>query len=319
MVTGLARNLDFVAGLEADLLAPAAVWDVFPLDDMEGILRNGDCNYGPNAVDREVASKLHRYLAHVGEGVDEEAANEFRCLSSDAYDITPMPDGGGVSSDIIASNLGLVHALGLAEADFDLVAERGAHVIWSPRSNVSLYGKTLNVTYLLDAGINVALGPDWLPSGSATMAREAVYAFSVTRKSYGISLDSKTIWEMMTINAARAASFGEYIGSLEVGKLADIVVFRGGKGDPFSQAIFAHEENIELVFRGGRVLVAGEFTKGLGRGTCESVLFGSFRKTLCVADELGSTYTDFKTALEGVYPAILPEIPPDEPTCESIR
>jgi cytosine/adenosine deaminase-related metal-dependent hydrolase len=315
MATGLARNLDFAVGLEAGLVSPPDIWEVFPLDDGEGMLRRGDCDYGPNAIDHERASKYYKFIAHVAEGIDEEAANEFRCLSDENYDNLPMPTGGGLSTDIIAPNLVLVHALGLSEADFDLVAERGAHIIWSPRSNMFLYGNTLNVSYLLEAGVNVAIGTDWLPSGSATMGREAICAASVTRQLFGRSLEPKAIWEMMTINAARAAGFEQHLGSLEAGKLADIVVFKGTSGDPHSQAIFSPADNIELVLRGGHTLLADDRLRDFVSPSCEEVQFDRSLKRACIADELGSSFADFAASLTGIYPAILPRIPPLEPSC----
>ena len=61
MVPGLTRNLDNVAGLEAGIGAPVATWDVFPLNDAPGILRDGDCDYGPNMTMAEEAGKLYWY------------------------------------------------------------------------------------------------------------------------------------------------------------------------------------------------------------------------------------------------------------------
>ncbi|CAJ2502834.1 Uu.00g102280.m01.CDS01 [Anthostomella pinea] len=328
MVSGLTRNLDYVAGLEDGLVAPVALNDVFPLDDADGIMRNGDCDYGPEPMNRETAGKLHRYIAHIGEGLDAEAANEFACLSNMTFDNMPASDGGGLSTDLIAPNLAIIHALGLSTADFDLVAARDAQVVWSPRSNVFLYGKTLNVTYLLEAGITVALGTDWLPSGSATMGREAVCAASFTEESYGMTLEPKTLWEMMTLNAAKVAGFEQDLGSIEVGKLADIVVFDGQaqgrsdmkhQSDAFAQAIFAPAENIELVLRGGKFMLASNGLKSLSTDTCETLAFGNVNKTACVADELGSSFKEFEASLQGVYPAILPAVPPDEPSCELTR
>ncbi|KAJ4305763.1 hypothetical protein N0V90_001295 [Kalmusia sp. IMI 367209] len=321
MAPGLARNLDFAAGLGGDLVAPAAVYDIFPLDDSAGILRNGDCDYGPHAVAADEVARCNMYLAHIAEGIDAEAANEFRCLSNSTYDTDPLPGGGGLSVDIVRPNVALVHALGLTKADFDLVAMRGAHVIWSPRSNVFLYGKTLDVSYLLGKGINVALGTDWLPSGSATMGREAICATSVMRKSYGVEMGSRVLWELMTINAAKAARFQEYVGSLEIGKLADIAVLenRVGGGDPYAQVVYGSSINIELVLRGGKVMVMSQELGGLSGRNCERVMFGEIQKIVCVADELGQTYVQFERRLGGVYPAIFPEVPPDEPSCEPTR
>jgi hypothetical protein len=320
MVPGLTRNLDFIAGLEESLLAPRAVFDVFPLNDAKGIQRTGDCDYGPNATTQEKAGSLYRYMAHIAEGVDGAAENEFRCLSSETYDTTPLAQGGGLSTDIIAPNLALIHALGLTEADFDLVAERGAKVVWSPRSNVFLYGKTLNVTYLLEAGITVALGTDWLPSGSATMSREAVCGVSVTKESYERTIESKVIWEMMTINAAKVAGFEDYLGSFEIGKLADIAVFGGvPEQDPFAQAVFSMGEDVQLVMRGGKILLAEDSLHDVTTGACESLMFGNSKKTVCVEEELGISFADFESSLQGVYPAIYPGVPPGEPTCEPTR
>ncbi|CRK17025.1 hypothetical protein BN1708_011909 [Verticillium longisporum] len=288
MAPGLTRNLDYVAGVGPEIPAPAG--------------------------------KLYRYMAHVGEGVDAEAENEFRCLSSATYDTTPKAGGGGLSTDIIAPNLALIHALGLTKSDFDLVAARHATVVWSPRSNVFLYGKTLDVQYLLDAGITVALGTDWLPSGSATMAREAVCGFAATKASYGHALDAKTLWEMMTINAAKVAGFDRHLGSFEVGKLADVAVFAGApREDAFAQAVFSSGEDVELVMRGGKVLLAAEKIKRAATGACEPVVVGHSNKTLCVEEELGRSYAEFESNLGGVYPALLPGVPSGEPTCEPTR
>ncbi|CRK15781.1 hypothetical protein BN1723_010783, partial [Verticillium longisporum] len=274
-----------------------------------------------NYVFRHEIIAMHgAYMAHVGEGVDAEAENEFRCLSSATYDTTPKAGGGGLSTDIIAPNLALIHALGLTKSDFDLVAARHATVVWSPRSNVFLYGKTLDVQYLLDAGITVALGTDWLPSGSATMAREAVCGFAATKASYGHALDAKTLWEMMTINAAKVAGFDRHLGSFEVGKLADVAVFAGApREDAFAQAVFSSGEDVELVMRGGKVLLAAEKIKRAATGACEPVVVGHSNKTLCVEEELGRSYAEFESNLGGVYPALLPGVPSGEPTCEPTR
>ncbi|KAF2969567.1 hypothetical protein GQX73_g3990 [Xylaria multiplex] len=322
MVPGLARNLDFRDGVEEGLDERVVIYDTFPLGDGLGMMRNGDCDYGPNPIDRDTAIGYHRYIGHIGEGIDVEAANEFTCLSNVTFDTTPALAGGGLSTDIIAPNVALVHALGLTPQDFDVVAARGAKIVWSPRSNMYLYGKTLNVSYLLEAGITVALGTDWLPSGSATMGREAACAASAANESFGAELPPKLLWEMATANAAVVAGFEDQLGSLEVGKLADIVVFEGGSrergaADPFEQAIFAPQEKIELVLRGGKILLANSEVEDLVSGTCEPVAFGSSDKIACVADELGSSFKELEASLRGVYPVVLPELPPDEPTCNA--
>ncbi|KAI0414400.1 metal dependent amidohydrolase [Xylaria grammica] len=326
MVPGLARNLDFPDGLEDGLDARVVINDIFPLKDKLGAMRNGDCDYGPDPIDQGTAIGYHRYIGHIGEGVDVEAANEFICLSNATFDTTPAVGGGGLSTDIIAPNVALVHALGLTPEDFDIVAVRGAKIVWSPRSNIHLYGTTLNVSYLLEAGITVALGTDWLPSGSATMGREAICAASAADEIFGVKIPPKVLWEMATVNAAMVAGFEDQLGSLETGKVADIVVFEGKSEkdgerdisivDPFEQAIFASQEEIELILRGGKPLLVSPRIRDSASGTCELVGFGDSNKIVCIADELGSLFKELEASLRGVYPAVLPELPPDEPTCK---
>ena len=318
-VPGLTRNLDYVKGLEKGLQAPVNTWSVFPLDDEAGILQRDNCNYGPDPITQETAGKDFRYFAHIGEGVDAQSQNEFRCLSNETFDTTARSDGSGVSIDIVAPNLVLVQATSLTEQNFDLIAKRGAQVVWSPRSNVRLYGKTLNVTYLLDAGITVALGTDWLPSGSATMSREATCASHAMKTIYDIDIAPKSLWEMMTLNAAKVVGFEHQLGSLEPGKLADITVWGGKQSkDPYAQAIYTPTEDIELVMRGEDVLLASESLHKLTAKGCENVSFGKTQKIVCVENELNSTFADFQAVLKNVYPAILPGLPPHEPSCEYI-
>ncbi|KAJ3553619.1 hypothetical protein NPX13_g10848 [Xylaria arbuscula] len=151
---------------------------------------------------------------------------------------------------------------------------------------------------------------------------------------------------MATVNAARVAGYEDELGSLSAGKLADIVIFSGEsesessqsshsrepggstkkRRDPYEQAIFAPQKSIELVLRGGKILLASLRLKDLTTttttttttGFCEDVAFGNANsKIVCVTDELGMSFGDLEASLGGVYPAVLPEIPPYEPSCRT--
>ena len=52
------------------------------------------------------------------------------------------------------------------------MATHGTGLIWSPRSNITLYGDTARVTIASRLGVNIALGTDWMPSGSMNLLRE---------------------------------------------------------------------------------------------------------------------------------------------------
>jgi hypothetical protein len=90
-------------------------------------------------------------------------------------------------------------------------------------------------------------------------------------------------------------------------------------GDALAQAVYAPSENLQLVLRGGKVLVAGEGLDILAAEGCEAVPWGSVTKSICVTDAVNSTFAEFEAVIGGVYPAILPGIPDGEPTCEPTR
>ena len=119
-------------------------------------------------------------MPHVAEGIDPEARNEFLCLSDDT-----LPGGHDAVDDAA-----LIHAIALLPDDADLLATRLGSVVWSPRSNISLYGMTAPITTFRDLGLNVALGSDWLPSGWMNILRELQCArdYSDTILSSGLSV-----------------------------------------------------------------------------------------------------------------------------------
>jgi len=61
-----------------------------------------------------------------------------------------------------------IHAAALQKADFQVMADHGGAMIWSPLSNLLLYGDTADVKSAKAAGVRIGLGPDWSPSGVRT-------------------------------------------------------------------------------------------------------------------------------------------------------
>jgi cytosine/adenosine deaminase-related metal-dependent hydrolase len=91
--------------------------------------------------------------------VAAEAGNEITCTSSG-------------NTDLLQSFTAVIHAIPVTAPVAALFRQRGSSVIWSPRSNVDLYGNTAPVTLLDRAGVMVALGTDWILSGSMNLLRE---------------------------------------------------------------------------------------------------------------------------------------------------
>ncbi|AZF41719.1 Methylthioadenosine deaminase [Pseudomonas sp. R1-43-08] len=141
-----------------------------------------------------------------------------------------------------------VHMTQISEEDLALLVESNTSVIHCPESNLKLASGFCPVERLWQAGVNVAIGTDGAASNNdldllgetrtAAMLAKAV-AGSAT------ALDAHRALRMATLNGARAMGLDGQIGSLEVGKAADIVAFDlSGLAqqpiyDPVSQLIYA--------------------------------------------------------------------------------
>ena len=163
---GLLRNLDNKTNQEG-LNKPAVEFETFPLGDSSGTMRTADCNYG-TVVTPESLANVNAFEPHTSEGINLAANNEFKCQSSDSYD-TMAP---GLSENLLLPKTAMIHAIGLRPSDYGAMAVAGTALIWSPRSNITLYGDTARVTTAARFGVEIALGTDWMPTGSMNMLRE---------------------------------------------------------------------------------------------------------------------------------------------------
>lgn len=118
-----------------------------------------------------------------------------------------------------------VHMTQLAPGDIQLLAERGVNVIHCPESNLKLASGICPLPALLEAGINVAIGTDGAASNNdLDLLGEARTAALLAKGVAGSALrpDAFEVLEMLTINAARALGMGDRVGSIEIGKQADL-------------------------------------------------------------------------------------------------
>jgi hypothetical protein len=164
---GLLRNLDNTTQQEGLNHTPVE-FETFPLGDSSGTRRTTDCNYGGETVTPESLANFKSFEPHTSEGVDVSANNEFKCQSSDSYDASAP----GLSENLLLPKTAMIHAIGLTGSDLGQMATAGTALIWSPRSNITLYGDTARVTTAAAFGVEIALGTDWMPTGSMNMLRE---------------------------------------------------------------------------------------------------------------------------------------------------
>jgi len=114
----------------------------------------------------------------------------------------------------------------LDDNDIRMLTETGTHVAHCPTSNAKLASGVARVPDLLNAGVNVGLGTDDAPGNNTNDLMQEMKLAGIIHNaiSYDPTLvPAETVLELATINEAKAMGFGEPIGSLKVGKMADFV------------------------------------------------------------------------------------------------
>ena len=312
---GLLRNLD--SNNQEGLNQKAVNFDTFPLDDSGGTRRATDCNYGGDPATAASIAQYDSYEPHTSEGVNQTARNEFLCQSSTEYD-TMAP---GVSNNITTSKTAMIHAIGLTPQDYGTMAAAGTAMIWSPRSNITLYGDTARVTVAARMGVEIALGTDWMPTGSMNMSRELACADSFNKTYLNGFFDDRQLWMMVTLNAASVTATDDVIGLLAPGKVADISIFKLNGKAPYRGVIEAEPKDVALVLRGGKPLYGDDaMIAALSPSGCDTVDVCTVSKKVCLMAEVGKTYDALKTAAgASIYPAFACGVPMNEPSCSPKR
>lgn len=205
-------------------------------------------------------------LLHLSEGVDKSAHKHFDDLkiNDESWAITSALTG--------------IHCVALTEEDFDLMAEKGASMIWSPMSNLMLYGGTANVKAAKTSGIKIGIGSDWSPSGSKNLLGELKVAKLYSDNNGNIFSDYELLC-MATTNAAKIIKWDKRLGTIEKEKLADLVIVNGDDKGPFTQILKAGEKDISLVVINGTPRYGSKpLMSKFGKGT-ESRQIGTAKKT----------------------------------------
>ena len=121
----------------------------------------------------------------------------------------------------------LAHGVHLSDDDIKLIAQNSATVVHCPASNFKLASGIARILDLHNAGVNVALGTDGPASGNDIDLWIAIRLAGYMQKTFAKNpavLPSVDLVRMATINGARALQLDHMIGSLEVGKRADLIV-----------------------------------------------------------------------------------------------
>lgn len=199
----------------------------------------------------------------------------------------------------------LIHCIGFSEEDLRKVKKAGASVAWCPASNTFMFNVTCKVRKMLRMGINVALGTDSTHTGSANILGEMQFARKLYREIYGEELPAKTLFDMVTLNAAKALRMEARVGSLEPGKSADIAVFKAKAEDPYESLCQCSAADLELLVVGGKPVLGdlerfGDLVGGAAAGDAAGEGYGRVRigsRTMFVRGDPAALYKDVRAAV----------------------
>lgn len=185
------------------------------------------------------------FLLHLSEGVtrpdtpDSIARRHFLALQ--------VAPGLWAINDRLAA----IHAAGLLPEDFEVLGRHGGAMVWSPFSNLLLYGASADVKAARQAGVRIGLGSDWSPSGSKNLLGELKIAWLHSRHMLDGLFDARDLVAMATREAAAILKWDKALGTLQPGRRADLLIIDGTAGDPYEALVKAKETSIRLVMVNG--------------------------------------------------------------------
>jgi len=165
---------------------------------------------------------------------------------------------------LTAPHVVLAHCVHLDDAEMEILRATGAHVAHCPSSNLKLASGVARIAEMLDRGVSVSLGADGAPCNNRldmfTEMRTAALLQKVLRGAR--ALPALTALRMATTGGARALGLDDQIGSVEVGKRADLQLINLDRlhstpqPDPISTIVYAAEAgDVETVIIDGQIVM----------------------------------------------------------------
>jgi cytosine/adenosine deaminase-related metal-dependent hydrolase len=176
------------------------------------------------------------FITHLCEGFDDEAMRGIETLEK---------------LNVLDNHCLLVHCIAFSDADIKKAAKAGASISWCGRSNMFMFNVAAKIRKMLKAGVNVTIGTDSSATGSFNLLAELRFDRDLYRSLYGEDLPAKKMFEMVTCNAAKAFLMQDRTGTLDDGKLGDILVLKAANDNPYENLVNAGMGDIELLVLAG--------------------------------------------------------------------
>jgi cytosine/adenosine deaminase-related metal-dependent hydrolase len=184
--------------------------------------------------------QIDAIFVHLAEGVDDASRAELELLKS---------------ARLLVPETVIIHGTALTESQLQEVAAAGTKLVWSPQSNLRLYGATTQAKRARELGITLGLGADWVPSGSLSTLDELRVARHQLALQ-GAPDDPRALVGMVTWDAARIAGLAGRLGDLQPGMPADVCVLERCHEDPWESVLRSGPSAVQLVTIGGNLVYA---------------------------------------------------------------
>jgi len=182
---------------------------------------------------------IEAWFIHMSEGVDQTSRDEFDLLKS---------------KGLLAEPTVVIHGTALTPSQFQSMGAVGSNLVWSPLSNLLLYGNTTDVRAADKAGVQISLAPDWGPSGSKNNMHELKVADLWNSEVMDSYFSNYQMVEMVTSNPAAAAEWQDHVGQIKAGMVADLVVMDTFHDDPYRNLIESIDADVRLTVVNGKAL-----------------------------------------------------------------
>ncbi len=214
-------------------------------------------------LNEKYASKNEPIIWHIHLAETEDEAKKIK----DAFGVSVangvvdyMDSLGVLGQDVVAA-----HCVHLTRRDIEVLGSRDVKVAHNPISNLKLASGISPVPELLESGVTVALGTDSPCSNNSADMFEVMKLTALLHKGINRNptlLPAETVLKMATIKGAKALLWDKQIGSIEVGKKADIIIINLRKPhlwplySEISHLVYAAKSSdVETVMVNGRIIM----------------------------------------------------------------
>ena len=206
---------------------------------------------------REIADIAHRHDLRISTHLGQSTAEVARVQQRSGKTSAQVFDDAGLLNDRLLAG----HCIYVTDDDIARMAAAGVHVVHIPKANAAS-GRFAPTPKFVRAGMNIVIATDTQHGDMIELMRWALVTGRVQEGGVTNDWQPQHVFEMATINGARALGLDDRIGSLKVGKQADLVVldFRQPHLVPMISPVgnlvhTAHGRDVRMVLIDGKVVV----------------------------------------------------------------